>query len=167
MPEVFTDKMPGNIHNLGVISMMFPNARIIRMRRDALDTCVSCFLGRFGNGHPYTRRFDWLAASWRAHQRAGDLLIPRLPNPVLEVHYEDLARRPEREIRRMLDFLGLSWEAACLEPHGSDSTVTTRSQAQVRQAITDRSVGRWRRYGEKVRPLAEALGVEISEAEAA
>ena len=127
IPPVFTDKLPGNLLYLGQIGLIFPNARIIWMQRDPLDTCVSCYLGQFNNGHQYTYRLDWLARAAHGFQRAGDLLTPMLPNPVLKVCYEDLVSHPESEIRKVLSFVGVGWNPDCLTPRPTGYATTTRS----------------------------------------
>ncbi len=164
MPTHFTDKLPGNVMHLGQIGLMLPNARIIRMHRDPLDTCVSCFLGQFANGHQYTNRIDWLAHAAHAYRRAGDALAPLLPNPVLDVSYENLVSTPEPQIRRVLEFLGLEWTPDCLTPAPVGYTTTTRSVGQVRKPINADSVGRSRRYSNRIGPLAQALGISLAKA---
>lgn len=164
LPQLFTDKLPNNVLYLGQIGLIFPNARIIRMHRDPLDTCVSCYLGEFRNGHDYTYRTDWLADAALGYQRIGDRLADMVPNPILDVSYEALVTQPEAEIRRVLDFVGIDWNVECLTPSVSGYTTTTRSAAQVREPINANSVGRWRRYANRIGPLAEALGVELADA---
>lgn len=167
VPMRFVDKLPANVMFLGQIACMFPNARIVRMVRDPLDTCVSCYLGRFGNGNTYTYRTDWLADAYLRHQQAGEMMAPRIPNPVHTLRYEDLVTNPEAEIRKLLAFLDLPWTDACLTPEQSSTMTTTRSVAQVRGAINSRSVGRWRRYADRIGPLAAALGIDVDERPAA
>ncbi|MGD1922588.1 MAG: sulfotransferase [Paracoccaceae bacterium] len=163
-PQHFSDKLPNNVLYLGQIGLIFPNARIIRMHRNALDTCVSCYLGELRNGHDYTYRTDWLADAALGYGRIGDYLSGMIPNPVLDVCYEDLVSQPEPQIRRVLDFIGVEWNADCLEPAMFGYSTTTRSAAQVRGAINTNSVGRWRRYANKIAPLADALGVDLATA---
>lgn len=164
VPSAFTDKLPGNLLYLGQIALIFPHARIIWMQRDPLDTCVSCYLGQFNDGHHYTYRPDWLGRAARGFQRAGDLLTPMIPNPVLKVSYEKLVSEPEPEIRRVLDFAGVDWTPECLAPQPAGYATTTRSVEQVRKPINAGSVGRWRRYANRIGPLAAALKVELSDA---
>jgi hypothetical protein len=73
------------------------------------------------------------------------------------VNYETLVGDLEGESRRLLAFLDVPWESACLEFHRTERTVTTMSHWQVRQPIYDRSVGRWRRYERHLGPLLSAL----------
>lgn len=167
MPTRFVDKMPANVLHLGVIACMFPNARIVRMVRGPLDTCVSCYLGRFGKGNIYTARVDWLADAYWQHTEVGDVLTSRIPNPTMTLRYEDLVQNPSDEIAQLLDFLDLPWTDACLTPGLSQAATTTRSITQVRAPINTASVGRWRRYGSRVAPLAAALGVQMDEQPAA
>ena len=61
------------------------------------------------------------------------------------------------ESRRLIEFLGLEWEPACLEFHRTERAVQTASGWQVRQPLYDRSVGRWRHYKRHLARLLEAL----------
>lgn len=162
-PKHFVDKMPGNVFALGQIACMFPEARIIRMHRDPLDVCVSCFLGYFGLGHHYAYKPEWLAEAWKAYRDAADLQCPMIPNPVLDVHYETLVSAPEAETKRIFDFLDLDWTPKVLNPGAAEHFTTTRSRGEVRNAISTRSVGRWKRYLNRIDPLAEGLGIDIDE----
>lgn len=163
VPEKFTDKLPGNALFLGQIGLTFPKARIIVMHRDPLDTCVSCYMGQFRSGHDYTYRIDWLAEAANGFRDISNTLAQLIPNPVLHVCYEDLVTRPEPEIRRVLDFVGATWTQDCLAPEPVGYTTTTRSVAQVREPINARSVGRWRRYANRIGPLADALGIDLAQ----
>lgn len=161
------DKTPANILHLYLIACLFPQAKIIRMHRDPLDTCVSCFLNNFGHGHSYTRRVDWLAYGYRVTQQAGDVQAQLIPNPMLDVSYEALVQSPEAESQRIYDFVGLDWSADVLNTTDSTHITNTRSVDQVRAPISARSVGRWRRYRNRISPLAEALGIDIADDAAA
>ncbi|MEM7213675.1 MAG: sulfotransferase [Pseudomonadota bacterium] len=163
VPEKFTDKLPGNALFLGQIGLIFPRAKVIIMHRDPLDTCVSCYMGQFRSGHDYTYRLDWLAEAAHGFQQIGNTLAGMIPNPVLHVCYEDLVSRPEPEIKRVLEFVGAAWTPDCLAPEPIGYTTTTRSVAQVREPINARSVGRWRRYANRIGPLADALGINLAQ----
>jgi tetratricopeptide (TPR) repeat protein len=152
-----TDKTPDNIFHLGIIAVLFPQARVIFCRREARDTCLSCYLLRFGEGHAFAcdladcgRRYldtELLAEHWRRV----------LPLPMLTIDYEMLVGDPERESRRLIEFLGLDWEPACLDFHRTPRPVFSASGWGVRQPIYSRSVGRWRRYERHLGPLFEVL----------
>jgi tetratricopeptide (TPR) repeat protein len=151
------DKMPYNFLFLGFIERVFPGARVVHCVRDSLDTCLSCYFHNFERGNlqtydlrvlgAYHRRYERLMAFWRA----------RLSIPMLEISYERLVADLEGESRRLVDFLGLEWDPACLEFHRSKRMVQTASHDQVRQPIYTRSVGRWRHYERHIGPLREAL----------
>lgn len=156
------DKMPSNLLQCGLIAMLFPRARIIFCQRDARDTCLSCFFQLFtknslmfsydltdcGRTH---RQYDYLTAHWRQV----------LPLRHLVVQYEELVADLQGQSRRLIEFLGLSWEEQCLEFHKKQRPVLTRSFWQVRQPIYSRSVGRWKHYEKHLAPLLEGLAGEI------
>jgi tetratricopeptide (TPR) repeat protein len=156
------DKMPWNFHFCGFIHLALPNARIIHARRDAVDTCFSCFSLLFtANGSQYTydlgelgrfyRCYEALMAHWRA-------VLP--PGLMLEVHYEQVVEELEPQARRIIAHCGLEWDDACLAFHETRRPVRTSSLAQVRQPIYRSSVGRWRPYRAQLRALLEELGIE-------
>lgn len=155
------DKMPGNLLLCGAIKMALPKAKIIWVRRDPLDTCVSCFLSRFGAGHHYSYRLDWLGRAFRDYEASGEHYAKLLPDSMMELKYETLATDPEAEIRRLLKFVGLPWRDECLSPEGVSSTSLTLSSEQVKSPINTSAIGRWQRYKRRVGPLAEALELPI------
>jgi hypothetical protein len=153
------DKMPENVERLGLIATLFPSARVILCRRDPRDTCLSCFFQRFSAGNLFS--FD-LVQCGRHHVHTDRLIahwLKVLPLRMLEVQYEDLVADLEGQSRRIISFLGLPWNAACLDFHRTERTVQTASDWQVRQPIYTRSVGRWRNYERHLGPLFEALGL--------
>jgi len=152
------DKMLDNVFHLGLIAVLFPHARVIICHRDPRDVCLSCYFHHFADQNLYTydlvdcarrlRTIERLIAHWRAV----------LPLPMHEVVYETLVAQPTEEIWRLIDFLGLEREAACLEAHRTERVVTTTSAWQVRQPINPRSVGRWRSYRRHLSQMLEVLG---------
>jgi tetratricopeptide (TPR) repeat protein len=151
------DKMPDNVLFLGVIGVLLPKARIILCRRDARDVCLSCYFQSFSTGNMFS--YD-LAHCGRQYLEVDRLMahwLRVLPLPMLEVQYEDVVADLEKQSRRLVDFLGLSWDPACLEFHRTQSTVLTSSVWQVRQPIYTGSVGRWRHYQRHLGPLLETL----------
>ncbi len=160
-----SDKMPINFLYLGLAAFLFPNARIIHVRRDPLDTCLSIYWRAFppaytfahdlaNLGHFYTQ-YDRLMRHWRRH----------LPLAMLEVRYEDLIASPEETSRRLVDFCGLEWDAACLNFHENRRPAFTFSELQVRKPIYTSSVGRWQRFRDQLAPLIEALAPELRPAD--
>jgi tetratricopeptide (TPR) repeat protein len=158
--ERITNKTPANFAVLGLIRLALPNAKIIHVRRDPLDTCFSCFLQNFDKGGvPYAydlaelgrfyRAYDALMAHWRA-------ALP--PDAMLEVRYEDVVADLEGQARRIVAYCGLEWDARCLEFQNADRPVRTASVAEVRQPIYASAIGRWRAYEPFLAPLRDALG---------
>jgi tetratricopeptide (TPR) repeat protein len=153
-----TDKMPGNFAYLGLIHAAFPEARVIHMRRDAVDTCLSIYFQNFHVIHSYTNDLGDLAHYFREYQRLMDHWRSVLPeDAVLDVPYEALTDDPETWSRRMVEFIGLPWDAACLDFHRTSRSVSTFSRWQVRQKISKASVQRWRNYARHVEPLLPLL----------
>jgi tetratricopeptide (TPR) repeat protein len=148
------DKMPGNFLYLGLIHAALPNARIIHMRRDPRDTCLSIYFHDFGRAHPYAGDLHDLAVYFAEYLRLMDHWRAVLPQEaLLEVPYEALVREPEAWSRRMVQFIGLPWDPNCLEYQRSVRTVSTHSKWQARQKISAASIGRWRNYEEFLGPL--------------
>jgi hypothetical protein len=160
--ERFTDKMPLNFFYAGLIHKALPNARIIALRRGAMDSCLSNYRQLLTVQHSYYhytydlgetakfyRQFDQLMSHWRTH----------LPTDrFIEVAYEDIVHDQERQTRRLLDFCGLEWQQSCMRFHENKAPVSTASSVQVRQPLYSGSIGRWQRYGNKLDGLKQALG---------
>lgn len=154
-----TDKMLTNYYYVGLIHLLFPNARIIHSRRNPIDTCLSCFSKLFREEMAYTydlhelaryyRKCDELMAHWKA-------VLPE--GVILDVHYEDVVSDVEPQAQRILAHCGLDWDPACLDFHKNGRVVKTASVAQVRRPLYASSVERWRRYGDAIEPLIAALG---------
>jgi tetratricopeptide (TPR) repeat protein len=153
-----TDKMPGNFPFAGMIHLALPNARIIHMRRDPIDTCVSCFSMLFANGHPYSYDLAELGRYYRAYDAVMEHWRQVLPDgAMLEVRYEDVVADFETQARRVVSYCGLEWDDACLAFHATQRNVQTASATQVRRPIYRTSVGRWRPYEHLLRPLTAEL----------
>jgi tetratricopeptide (TPR) repeat protein len=154
-----TDKMPGNFVLLGMIRLMLPQAAIIHVRRDPVDTCLSCFSKLFTRGQPFANDLSELGRYYRSY-RALMAHWRRVlsPGAMLEIDYEDLVSDFQPQAARILDHCGLEWSPLCLAFDKAERPVRTASAAQVRKPIYTTSVGRGRRYGDLLKPLREALG---------
>ena len=154
-----TDKMPENFPFAGLIHLALPNARIIHMRRDPVDTCLSCFSKLFTGEQAHTYDLAELGRYWRgydalmAHWRAA---LP--PGVMLEVQYETLVADFEVQSRAILAHCGLGWDDACLRFHETDRPVRTASMTQVRQPLYQSAVGRWLPHRDMLAPLLRELG---------
>jgi tetratricopeptide (TPR) repeat protein len=159
----FVDKMPLNYFYLGVIRLALPNAKIVCLRRDCLDTCVSNFRQLFSvNFSYYNYAYDLrdLGRYYAAFDRLMTHWEQTLGGALLRVQYEKLVREPEAETRRLLEFCGLRWEPECLRFHENAAPVATASAVQVRAPLNDSSIGRWRHYAAHLGPLLETLAAE-------
>lgn len=157
--ERFTDKQPQNFLHLGMIGLLFPRARVIHCRRDARDTCLSCYTRLFGGGanQPFAGRLDHLGRYYRAYERIMAHWRGVLSIPVLDVAYEEVVSDLEGNARRMIEFVGLGWDEACLRFYETRRDVITESRDQVRRPIYASSVGRWKRFERELGPLCSAL----------
>ncbi|MEA2779956.1 MAG: hypothetical protein QOK29_1500 [Rhodospirillaceae bacterium] len=154
-----TDKMPANHMFVGFIRLILPNARIIHVKRDAVDTCVSCFSLYLGEGLDFANDLGELGRHYRMYSELMDHWRDVLPaHAMLHVQYEELVGDLEGQARRILDYCGLPWDDRCLAFHETERSVTTASVLQVRQPIYRSSLQRWRRYERHLGPLLEALG---------
>jgi hypothetical protein len=152
------DKDLRNFEHLGTIHRILPQARMIHCRRDALDTCFSAYTKLFVGNFPFTydlrelglyyRGYRSLMARWRA-------LLP--PRAFMEVDYELLIAQPRETSRRIVDFLGLPWNEACLRFFETTRAVQTSSFAEVRRPIYSSSVGRSAGARAQLQALIEAL----------
>ncbi len=154
------DKMLDNIYHLGLIATMFPGARVIFAHRDGRDAALSVFMRQFAQHVDFATDLLDCGRVWRESERMGAYWARS--GPPLRVHrvqYETLVADFETEARKLIAFLGLDWEPACLDFHKTERAVRTASVWQVRQPLYDRSVGRWRHYAPHLGPLCEALGI--------
>jgi tetratricopeptide (TPR) repeat protein len=150
------DKMPANFLYAGLIHTVFPHAKILHMQRNPIDTCLSIYFQNFVAMSPYASDLEDLAHYYREYVRITNHWRAVLPaTTLLEIPYEALIDDQEYWTRRMLDFIGLPWDARCLDFHQTERVVITASRWQVRQKISAGSVGRWRNYEKYLAPLRQ------------
>jgi Flp pilus assembly protein TadD len=158
--ERVTDKMPHNFLYLGLVNLLLPEARVIHIRRDPVDTCLSNYFQDFASDFlAYSNDLTHLGRHYREYERLMAHWRKVLDLPLLEVQYEELVADQERVSRQMIDFIGLQWDDACLDFHNTKRTVSTASYAQVRNPMYNKSVQRWRRYEKHLGPLLDRLGI--------
>jgi tetratricopeptide (TPR) repeat protein len=147
-----------NSRNLGLIAVLFPAAPVIHCFRDPRDTCISCYMSSILPGpHPYISDLGDLGFAYRQYERLMTHWRKVIAPPILEVGYEQLVDDLEAGSRRIIDFLGLDWDDACLQFHASGRIVRTASYEQVRQPIYRSSINRHQRFERHLGPLLEAL----------
>jgi hypothetical protein len=154
----FTDKMPGNFHYLGLICTILPNAKIIDVRRNPLDCCLSNFKQNFPQGSGPSYDLADMGRAYRSYVEVMAYFDEVLPGRVYRLIYEDLVQDPETEIRRLLEHCDLPFEEKCLRHYESGRNILTASSEQIRRPVNRDGLDQWRPYEQWLGPLKEALG---------
>ena len=156
--RIVTDKLLTNYFFVGLLHLLFPNARFINTRRDPVDTCLSGFTKLFKDDMPHSYDLGELGRYYRQYDALMKHWEKVLPKGVLKVvEYEDVVADTEKEARAIIEFLGLKWDKKMLEFHKSNRPVKTASVAQVRKPIYKTAVKRWKKYGAGLQPLIDAI----------
>jgi tetratricopeptide (TPR) repeat protein len=145
----FVDKLPFNFFYIGLIRRALPNAKIVCLLRNPMDTCVGNFRQLFSINSPYYsyafdkmntarfyQQFYCLAVQWQQSQTENFYLL----------NYEQLVAQPEQQIKQLIRFCGLDWQEQCLHAERNTAPVSTASKVQVREPINSRSIGRWLKF---------------------
>lgn len=154
----FIDKMPNNFQHIGLIHLILPHAKIIDARRHPMAGCFSCYKQLFARGQTFTYNLTDLGHYYRDYVRLMDHWDEVLPGRVWRVHYEDMVADSEAQIRQLLDYCGLPFEAQCLRFYETERAVRTPSSEQVRQPIYKEGLEQWRNFDRHLEPLKKALG---------
>jgi hypothetical protein len=157
----FTDKLPANWMHLGLIRLALPNAKIIEARRHPMACGFSNFKQNYASGIRFSYSLESVGYFYRDYARFMDYMEVVQPGAIHRVLNERLIDDPEGEVRRMLDFIGLPFDPACLEFHRNKRAIQTPSAEQVRRPINRDGVDHWRHYECWLGPLKEALGPAI------
>lgn len=161
MPKHFTDKMPQNFLNIGLIALLYPNAKIIHTKRDPIDTCLSIFFQNFNEKHTYAFDLKNLGTYYNNYLRLMQHWHQVLPGRIMDINYADTIADPEYWTRKLIAHVGLEWNDACLAPHKLERSVKTASHWQVRQPIYKTSVQRWKNYEPYIQTLIEILDKKL------
>jgi len=154
----FIDKMPNNFRHIGLIHLILPNAKIIDARRAPLDCCFSGFKQLFAEGQEFTYGLKEVGQYYADYVDLMDHWDTVLPGKVLRVSHEDVLDDLEGQTRRMLDYLELPFEDACLAFHKTERAVRTASSEQVREPINRKGQNAWKPFEPWLDPLKSALG---------
>lgn len=157
------NKMPSNFLYLGLIAIMFPEAKVIHCQRHPLDTCLSCYFQRFRRGHDYSFNLTHLGQYYREYERLMEHWRNVLPVAPYELHYSELVANQEEQSKSLIEFINVSWDDRCLNFQKNNRPVTTASNLQVRRPMNQSGLDRWKNYDRHLGALREAL--EISNAE--
>ena len=153
----FIDKMPHNFLHVGMLRLILPNARIVDARRHPLGACFSGFKQHFARGQSFSYGLEDLGRYYRDYVALMAHFDAVAPGAVHRVQYESMVDDTETEVRRLLDYLGLPFEAQCLRFHENDRAVRTASSEQVRRPIFREGLDQWRHYEPWLDPLKSAL----------
>ena len=162
--ERLIDKTPVNFLYLGLIAMALPNARIVHVRRGAMDVCYAMYKTLFRMAYPFSYDLNDLGRYYLAYRKLMAHWRTVLPERFLDLDYEDLIANQEDVSRRLVAHCGLEWDDACLSFERNASPSLTASAAQVRRPLYRSSMGLWRRYASELAPLRDVLqrgGIEV------
>jgi hypothetical protein len=154
----FIDKMPNNFLHIGFVHLILPGAKIIDARRHPMAACFSAFKQHFARGQAFSYDQDDLGRYYSDYLALMAHFEAVLPGAIHKVIYEDMVEDTEGEVRRLLDFCGLPFEAACLRFHENARAVRTASSEQVRRPIFREGLDHWRSYEPWLAPLSASLG---------
>ena len=157
----FIDKMPNNFRHIGLIKLILPNAKIIDARRHPMACCFSGYKQLFAEGQEFSYDLDDLGSYYHDYVKLMDHWQTVLPGDILQVNYEQVVGDLEGQVRRVLDYCGLAFEAQTLEFHDTERSVRTASSEQVRQPLYRDGLDQWRNFETELQPLEAQLSVII------
>ncbi|MGH8061666.1 MAG: tetratricopeptide repeat-containing sulfotransferase family protein [Pseudoxanthomonas sp.] len=155
----FTDKLPSNFLNVGFICQALPDAKILHMVRDPMETCFSNLRELFSSANPYSYDLLELADYFLEYQRLMEHWYARYPGRILNVDYAQLTADPETQLRRVAEFCGFEFESAMLDLQSRQRGIVTASAVQVRGQIRVEGTPKWRAYAPYLQPLMDRLGI--------
>jgi tetratricopeptide (TPR) repeat protein len=154
----FTDKQPANFFYCALIFRAFPNARIVHVTRHPLAACYAIYKARFREkAYAFSYDLDELGAFYVAYRRLMSHWHALLPGRIFDLAYEDIVTSLEPTTRRLLDYAGLPFEAACLDFQNNPASTGTASAVQVRRPLYDSSLNEWRHYDAQLAPIKTHL----------
>ena len=160
----FVDKLPQNYFYIPMILKALPNASIVHLTRDPMDACFASYKQLFADAYLHSYDLEEMARHHCRYRRLMAAWRERFPGRFLDISYEETVSDLEPNARRLVEFLGLPWEDACLRFHEQKHAVSTASAVQVREPAHTRSIGRWRKYEDRLQPMRKVLeqnGLEI------
>ena len=160
----FVDKLPQNYFYIPMILKALPNSRIVHLTRDPMDSCFASYKQLFADAYLHSYDLEEMARHHCRYRRLMGVWRERFGERFLDISYEDTVSDIEPNARRLVEFLDLPWDDACLRFHEQKHAVSTASAVQVREPAHTRSIGRWRRYETQLQPMRKILeqhGIEI------
>ena len=163
--RMVTDKLPFNFMHLGMIAVLFPNAKVIHCSRHPMDNCLSCYFTSFADQIKFANNLESLGRYYLDYHRLMRHWHDVLPIEILDLKYEEMVSRTDANISRLLSYCGLEFDPACAQFYRTARGIRTPSRWQVRQPIYSSSVRRWRNYEKQLEPLRQILEPVLKEYE--
>lgn len=154
----YVNKLPVNFLYCGLIKKAFPNAKIIHLVRNPMDTCYAVFKTLFNQSYYFSYDLDELADYYAAYRHMMDHWHALMPGAILDVQYEQLVSDPHKVSRQIIDYCDLTWSEDLIDVNTRARPSSTASAAQIREPIYTSSVEKWRNFETELAPLAEKLG---------
>lgn len=155
--QFFIDKQPWHYMLAGLIPLALPGARMLHMVRDPVDVCFSNFRAMLGARYNYSFDLNTLGRHFLEYQRLMSVWRASSAGAILDVSYSELVTDTETTMRRVIEFCGLDWEQACLNPSANTTTIGTLSAVEARGPVHTESSGRWRPYQHRLAELQATL----------
>ena len=156
--NIITDKTPANFQYIGVIFSIFPDAKIIHLKRDPRATCWSIYKSNWsGNGYGFSYNMDDLISYYGLYSKLMNFWHNKFPGKIYDICYEDLTNNQEEETKKLLEYCELAWDEKCLNFHKNKRAVKTASSLQVREKMYQGSSENWKKYKTHIQPLIDGL----------
>ena len=156
--NIITNKTPENFQYIGLIFSIFPNAKIIHLKRDPRAICWSIYKSNWGgNGYRFSYNMDDLVKYYSLYSKLMDFWHKKFPGKIYDICYEDLTTNQEEETKKLLEYCELDWDENCLNFHKNKRAVKTSSSLQVREKMYKGSSQAWKKYGAHIQPLVDGL----------
>ncbi|MDQ7014253.1 MAG: sulfotransferase [Planctomycetota bacterium] len=162
-PTRIVDRCTHNYLYLGMLDRMLPKSRVIHVRRNPLDTALSCYTNHFDIPYFFKVHLADFAEAYKAYERIMDHWKSVVSLPTLEVDYEDIVSDFETQARRIIEFVGLEWNDACLRFWETPRRLTPFANMGILKPIYDTSAGKHKQYEQFIAPLRAALGMPPAE----
>ena len=156
--NIITDKAPSNFRFIGLIFSMFPDAKIIHLKRNPIATCWSIYNRNWnGNGYGFSYSLDDLVSYYKLYAELMNFWHKKFPGKIYDMSYEDLTNNQEEETKKLIKYCELEWDENCLNFHKNKRAVKTDSLLQVREKMYQGSSEAWKKYETYIQPLIKGL----------
>lgn len=153
----FIDKLPFNFLYLALIKKALPNAKIIHLVRNPMDSCYAIYKTLFNKAYFFSYTQEEMAEYYIAYRRLMTHWHSLFPNEILDVQYESLVQNPEQQALKIFNYCGIEYDAEAIKVEKNEKSSSTASAAQIREPIYTGSVDKWRNYEEQLSPLFNRL----------